>query len=896
MMSIRGPVDIQKLISVLESNHLLDAEQMAKVNSSSEGPENLLKGWVEDGTLTSWQAKRIAAGKTNFRLLDFRLLDWLGQDAWGDVYLGSDHQGRMFRIRLITSSTGDRNDKLEQFLDRVKLFQNLPENATAFSIEVFRTKKRILIVSPAPQGKTLRQMLADNLLQRNSVELIIGTLVSDLAAFRSAGLEHCSICEDALYFDDDGKVYLDLPKDIGWHATPDDLADSDNVALCLLASRLMETLKNKNSESCNTTNGKQKVAQSSPRPERGEPAEDEHPVAPLPAALQRKKQHDQHIQVAQLSSVESPIAESVDELSDEPRSSDTQTNGPPAVPPPPTKDPTVAVPVVEATTESKPGHSAMKPEKNGAPTKTTLIIAGLIGVILILSVAIIYQLGKPNTNSSTAKASSKSKKPLKQPPKTILNAESTDNKNEVNKESTRQKGGLNAKSGLNQSSVLLHDVETRPAKDDSELLGNRPNAVSEKKSPEESKDQQATPDRNKMQDDKDPSPKPEKVDPGKTKQTQPKSNPVLLIGGKDKAKPQPSRSQKAVLMQPFRDVPSSITLPSPQSPAPKTLFPIHLPENFPLVLRLHGGFFAAQGNFEFDLRGSTSEDRTWMIFGGPKGELQQIAKFFVQNNQLEFAWKPVAAQLDYSRALKNCGIGLKAGDLACNVALRRPVTLPKLDFSKSLNTTLQTKLSDLPNLDHVKISLVRLPQKLNGFATDANKKSLTGRADSMDLMYRVQNIPVFKMNLTSRFDDQSGLRIRAISHVITADRREIKLTSLKNLQELIKKGNLEADAILQSFKDMVEKNKKNPNAQARANFTRSKQFKDQAAKSKTAQNIKKQAAQSLNVGTQLDRAQLGLRILYDAGEMKIELAKSKWAPTNNQSKQAPQKQKQAKKK
>lgn len=634
-------------------------------------------------------------------------------------------------------------------------------------------------------------------------------------------------------------------------------------------------------------------AKPKPKPSRGKPIETlrnpDKPDFDQVAQLDRPVTANHDLQVGAL-----PVPEPVPDT----------TSGDPTAPPVVMKDENH----INDSNGADPAHPMEE-------TKSTLWIQAASALLFILVVIlgfVLWQYWPPSESNQTTQANSSSgasstsansqvKESGSVKTVSMFSANTSDADPEA---SNTDESSTGQPSKISDDAATGQNPDSSPAGPNSNVTQQNPSESGqpEAKSSDPAKSDTAaqTPPQAKQQDDQSASPQdaPEKV------------TPLLLIGNKDNSKKSdpaqgkaqspakknsskgkgqtasgksPGPQPKSGFPDPMVSVPRATSLPAiePKSVEQQTsqrLFPFKLPANIPLSVTLHGGISASASKINFDLRTSTSEDRTWIVMAGPDGQQKNVAKFFVKDEQFQFLWDRHATELIGLRDLQNCALKLRAADFQKTVVLRKPVVATELSFEKSLNATTQIKIEDLPTLSNVIVKLLPPGKSFPAHSFAGGKKQLSGRVDSITALFKVDNIEVLKMEISSRVTS-SGVSIRAVTSYVAPDKQFEKLTSLRRLEESVRKLVDQADYTIQEYEAYVAKAPKD--ARARANYFKSKAFRDRLSLANIAKSYKKHSGLALNIARKIDGNKLIPRVYFQAEEMQVDLAVGNGFPSRS---------------
>lgn len=150
---------------LLQKSSLLSKEHLAGVAGSiRQGTDlkTLVRNLVRDQRLTRWQAKQLLAGRHEFFLGKYKLLDELGSGGVGRVYLAEHVQMRR-RVAIKTLTQSSRNDRgaISRFLSEARTIAALNHPNIIQAFDVDSDGDCYYLVMEYVEGKDLEQMVAE---------------------------------------------------------------------------------------------------------------------------------------------------------------------------------------------------------------------------------------------------------------------------------------------------------------------------------------------------------------------------------------------------------------------------------------------------------------------------------------------------------------------------------------------------------------------------------------------------------------------------------------------------------------------------------------------------------------------------------------------------------------
>lgn len=158
---------VKEFLTNLQKSSLVTLEQMGELrarlgDAASVNSKELAKLLVKTNALTRWQAKQLLAGRSDFSLGKYVLLDELGAGGSGRVYRALNKAyGREVAVKVLEPELLQREDSLARFQREARLAASLnhPNIVTAFDAESIGDLHFLVMEYVA--GKDLEQWLRD---------------------------------------------------------------------------------------------------------------------------------------------------------------------------------------------------------------------------------------------------------------------------------------------------------------------------------------------------------------------------------------------------------------------------------------------------------------------------------------------------------------------------------------------------------------------------------------------------------------------------------------------------------------------------------------------------------------------------------------------------------------
>lgn len=974
-------VDAKTFFEVLEKQGLVSSKQLENLKKAVKKEslsESDLETVVQRQYLTSWQAKRILSGKNNFTIGKYILIDFLGKDKFGEVYLVREtNGGSPKRLRLVARDTCQDADAKKQYLMRVESIRSIQDAPWPQICEVTEIANRTVVVSDMPVGKHLGQ-LAGKPQPEKAVRSLLRKLIGGITTLDMADLQHGSITPETVYLVDK-QIRLDLPSDVATPVNSDKRTDASAIAWvgCGLLSGDFEKPADTGSDLANSlkpvaqnpqadlealqkaidvsgsSSGVELLDSGTAVPEIVDVAlpGDEPSAAPVAPAITPAIADPSEaglLDLPDLPDVNADALDSIEQKDDVFGDFDqvevvSEIQSPPAVPagmPLVVDTPPVAqamAPGLQSTASTPPAESEANPASKRNPMLLYSAIGGGVAVIALVVVLVILLQGNNETDKqNVARNDSNASPNRKKLSDASANPEQKENEN--GKSSPKSSGMFKGIGAINQDPTQVNPgfnptgLKSNPSKKSPKNpKAKNPKAKKKKGPPKKNPTPGKLPNaKNNAKGKTDvktglPGPKPgtqlgkgggqpgtglpvkpnngvaQKQVPGPAgKNPQPGSNnkaendpakiadtgpmpgddpmeddPVVLLGKKKNDDQKSKTPSSGELTNPFAKSPKFVELKLPRKGKDNTefqaLFPVQLPAGLPLVATLHGGDQASKSKVQFVLRASTSQDATWMVTMGTSGSMKPIGRMLIKDSQFGFSWEPEAADLVNSVYLINCAVRLQASRFIHEFQLRKPVVSSPLEFAKSFNVTADAKLDYLPNMDNVKIQLVNIPKDFAAFSYGKKKDFLTGRADNAELFFRRENIDIVKGFLSNRVRGTKLSVNLALAHV-TPDKQLEKMSGIDKFEKTANAIIQEADQLQVQYNQLMAEYNKLKTREEKARFTQVTGRSKLQQQVTLAKRYKQHIQHTLEILKSIKDKKIGFRVIYQAGEIEVDLA------------------------
>lgn len=922
-------LETKTFFDIAQKNDLISESKLEKLRTGIK-KETLsdvdFDALVSKKVLTPWQAKRFLSGKENFKVGRYRLLDFIGKDEFGEVYLVKGDSKSY--LRLVAKELCADPKRREHYLARVNAFKKLDLSRFPKITDVSKIGERLIVVSDVVNGLSVAKRCNGKSQSEKLVKQVTAKIAQAVVAMESAKLKHGSINEHSVLINGAQKVVIHLPRDLSFdfrnkqNVSGDEISDVrslTNLACGMLAgdfekpkadTELFKQLDVVAAESDSKTSLKKLQAivgaKAVPSPKNEEDDSVLDSVPPIPN-LDNVSVNSElpSVNADGLENITTPKEDMFGDLDDMSIESAIQAQPQKIIPA-----------IVESDSSStkvtakkkKPKESTASDDNEPQPnTQKTIILAALGGAVAALSIGLVVYFvffngatddGNSGSKVAKVKATSASDKSKSQ------REEQTPNDSKDTKTPDREKKKLETTSSGIFSKVGAINEDAKTETSNLETSDSDP----EKLTPKTSDDKAGTGAEGDAMIGTQPAAGKDvakkETDPTKPPTTDPISTDPNSTGANDIAKNDPAKKvdeeskmengeESAIVLvgkSPSKDkddgktkndfdlnaifakAPRAVALPESESTRPKKLFDIAIPPSLPMTLTLQGGDKATRGKFEFLMRSSTSENATWLVSMKTNSSVTDpIAKFVLEGQSLGFQWTNEAAKQSNAKFLMNCGVKISARGVDHKLSLREPVVASMLTFERSFSPTAEAKLSDLPQAENIKIQLVHFSDNFPSHIFVGKKNEIAGRNGAITILCKPENIDALKVKFTSRTRG-SKMFVNGESHFITPDKREIKLSSISKFEL---EANREIARITQlqiNFAELMNQYNKLDDPNAKREFTIKTKRADIEKRVQVDKPIKAHLERSIALLKKVNEAKIGIRIFYQAGEIEVDLA------------------------
>ena len=229
-------LETKTFFEIAQKNDLISEAKLEKLRTGIKKAtlsEVDFDALVSKKVLTQWQAKRFLSGKENFKVGRYRLLDFLGKDEFGEVYLVKGDSKSY--LRLVSKELCADPNRREEYLDRVNAFKKLDLSRFPKITDVSEIGDRLIVVSDVVNGASVAKRCNGKSQSEKLVKQVTAKIAQAIIAMESEKLRHGSITEHTVIINESQKVVVHLPKDLSFdfrnqkHVSGDGISDVKSI-------------------------------------------------------------------------------------------------------------------------------------------------------------------------------------------------------------------------------------------------------------------------------------------------------------------------------------------------------------------------------------------------------------------------------------------------------------------------------------------------------------------------------------------------------------------------------------------------------------------------------------------------------------------------------------------
>ncbi len=691
---------------VIEEEHL--QERLKEINSVNT--KEIVAALIRDDDLTKWQAKYLMSGRSRLHIGNYRLLERIRRDEFGDRFFAVHEQlHRLVEIQVFPPSLNKDQERRDRFLEVSSLAAKIDHPNLTHVYDIDQEGGRFFLVVEHSKGDTL-DTFDSNELSAIDIARIVEQVLTGLEVAHQKKVFHGDIKPENLLVTDEEQIkILNLAMaSLLDHELQDASPIDDFRAIGKLGNRLLAQVDSSNEQATtelanilsaientdsvdletqktelarwsreNEDASKRTVISAAPVVQSGVP----EPRKSIPAAAEIKNEALQR--------------NHEDNLSEQPPLSHSfiQRNS-------------IAILATTAVfclaVLSGTAWIVMSPV-NGAEKSRQIATKGALEGPATLSVAGV--IDEKRTSASQLS-------PIK-----------SDREHEFKTQSAKQinmtKALEEAKAQLESGHIGKGETPTPEApaeKPVTELKPAPPNAAVPKETITETPVTPADPPpvaKAEITDSSLKQPETTEASPAKEPEVanEPPAKQPEIAKQPPVKKPEPKKTvlTEEQLAKPFQDMPRAADLGDIASTVPQQLGKVYIPDNILMACELISGREISKSKFIFELERPPEEDQTWFVnFRKRKSApTEKIGAFSRVDDAFNFQWEPNAVENDSYNYIRNCVLKLTGANQASQfVNLRTAVAIEGLFIDAAQGSArIESEINWLPNPENLIIEV-----------------------------------------------------------------------------------------------------------------------------------------------------------------------------------------------
>jgi serine/threonine protein kinase len=682
-------------VACLKASKVIAPKQLdeALAGIGSDDPRQIAIELVQGNLLTRWQAKYLVAGHSRLHVGNYRLLERLRRNEFGDRFLAVHEQlDRLVEIQILPKSLNDQHDLREKFLSSASVASQVDHPNLVHVYDIDQEGKRLYLVVEHAKGNLLSSY-APAEFSVLDIARLVDQLLRGLKAAHEKGIVHGLISPHNVIVTEAEEVKiqnlvmasLENPN----HAAATQAGDIQ--AIGNIGRELLNCLEAKNSGRAGLAAIIEKVASAEP--------------VDVSQILDELASWIKHNDTSSRPSVTSGIAIETSLLNPaHPAASDNQSES--------------------QIAGSEPADMIANP--SFLHRQNPAVVIGIAAVLCLLTLGGVAWVAFSVAHTRTVA----SKTIVKKPPVTKNSAVAI----------TQDRAGENSSGGLDRSDGLLaqrvRDVSTDPLTvqeiraeldkiggDDSAPELNEVSAESSAESPVIKTDGppaesvpavgSETVDPSPVSSEVDKQPAPTQPDPAAQPENPDADTPEKDAGKTTVDEKSQSGSSAADFEKPFEDFPRYVDLENISDASPQAIGKIHFPPNILMAVELVSGDAISRSKCLFELERAPNDKQRWFAnFRKRKAAPAiRVGEFFKQDDTFYFQWDPAAANDEDHNYLRNCALKLVGNnEKSTFLFLRAPLEIEGLALAQENGIArVETDIQWLPDPDYLKIEVIPMP-------------------------------------------------------------------------------------------------------------------------------------------------------------------------------------------
>ena len=197
-------------IAGIEKSRLLAPNQLTDFLKSFDGdaPPEIAKNLVRQDLATKWQAKYLLSGRTRLDIGNYRLLDRIQRNEFGDRFLAVHTSlARKVDLQVLPGSLTQDQSSCNKFIQKASLAATLDHPNLAHVYDIDQEGGRYFLVTEHIEGKVLPEASPDSLDESRIAEIVTQAVAGIRYAHKHDVIHGC-ISQNDLILSENGQVKI----------------------------------------------------------------------------------------------------------------------------------------------------------------------------------------------------------------------------------------------------------------------------------------------------------------------------------------------------------------------------------------------------------------------------------------------------------------------------------------------------------------------------------------------------------------------------------------------------------------------------------------------------------------------------------------------------------------
>ena len=162
-------------IAGLKKSRLVDPKRLAELleNSEDDSPQTLAKNLIRQELATKWQAKYLLSGRSRLDIGNYRLLERIQRNEFGDRFLAVHTSlARKVDLQVLPGSLTKEKSNCDEFIQKASIAAKLDHPNLAHVYDIDQEGGRFFLVTEHVEGKALSESEHDSLTESQIARII----------------------------------------------------------------------------------------------------------------------------------------------------------------------------------------------------------------------------------------------------------------------------------------------------------------------------------------------------------------------------------------------------------------------------------------------------------------------------------------------------------------------------------------------------------------------------------------------------------------------------------------------------------------------------------------------------------------------------------------------------